>query len=134
MSIELNELSIDELQELGKRLERELKTKQVLEQKASHREERDRRRAVMKQVRELIGAHNLSMDELLVNRAKRAAKGEGRKSVSKSPPKYRNSDDHTQTWTGKGRKPGWLLSAIQRGDSLDGMIIPANEMPGASEG
>ncbi|CAK0744546.1 DNA-binding protein H-NS [Gammaproteobacteria bacterium] len=129
MSIELNELSLDQLQELSKRLDKELKTKQVQEQKASHREERDRRRAVMKQVRELISAHNLSMDELAATRAKRAAKGEGRKSVSKSPPKYRNPDNHAQTWTGKGRKPGWLLSAVQRGDSLEGMIIPANEMP-----
>ena len=129
MSIELNQLSLDQLQELSKRLDKELKTKQVLEQKASTREERDRRRSVMKQVRELIAAHSLTMDELLATRAKRAAKGEGRKSVSKSPPKYRNPDDHTQTWTGKGRKPGWLLSALQRGDSLDGMIIPANEMP-----
>ncbi|CAK0757780.1 DNA-binding protein H-NS [Gammaproteobacteria bacterium] len=133
MSIELNELSIDELQELGKRLDRELKSKQVQEQKASYREERDRRRAVMKQVRELISAHSLSMDELLANRAKRAAKGEGRKNVSKSPPKYRNPDDHTQTWTGKGRKPGWLLGALQRGDALEGMLIPANEMPGAAD-
>ncbi|CAK0762549.1 DNA-binding protein H-NS [Gammaproteobacteria bacterium] len=123
MSIELNQLTLDELQELSKRLDKELKTKQVLEQKASNREERERRRAVMKQVRELISAHNLTMDELLATKVKRAAKGEGRKNASKSPPKYRNPDDHAQTWTGKGRKPGWVLAAVQRGDNLEEMLI-----------
>jgi DNA-binding protein H-NS len=132
MSIELNQLSLDELQELSKRLDKELKTKQVLEQKASNREERDRRRAVIKQVKELISAHNIPVDELLTTRAKRAAKGEGRKSASKSPPRYRNPGDPTQTWTGKGRKPGWLLEALQRGDSLEGMIIPGSDVPASA--
>jgi len=127
MSIELNQLSLDELQELSKRLDRELKTKQVLEQKANSREERDRRRAVMKQVRELISTHSLTIEELQATRAKRAAKGEGRRSASKSPPKYRNPQDPSQTWTGKGRKPGWLLNAIQQGNSMDGMIIPSGQ-------
>lgn len=132
MSIELNQLSLDELHELSKRLEKELKAKQALEQKANSREERDRRRAVMKQVRELINAHNLTIDELQATRAKRAAKGEGRRAASKSPPKYRNPEDSAQTWTGKGRKPGWLLSAIQQGNSMEGMIIPSNEAPAAA--
>ena len=125
MSIELNGLSIDELQDLSKRLARELKVKEIQKEKDSHRKEREERREVMKKVREMMIAHKLTVDELQASRAKRAAKGEGRKSASKSPPKYRNPDDHTQTWTGKGRKPGWLLNALNRGDSLEGMMIPS---------
>ncbi len=125
MGIELNELSIDELQELNKRLARELKAKEAQKEKDSYREEREKRRSVMRQVRELMSAHKLSVDELQATRAKRAAKGEGRKNASKSPPKYRNPEDHTQTWTGKGRKPGWLINALARGDSLNGMTIPS---------
>ncbi len=125
MGIELNNLSVDELQELSKRLARELKAKEIQKEKDSHKKEREERREVMKKVRELMSVHKLTVDELQVSRAKRAAKGEGRKSASKSPPKYRNPADHTQTWTGKGRKPGWLLSALERGDSLDTMVIPS---------
>jgi len=126
-SVELSQLSLDELQDLSKRLEKELKTKQILEKKANNREDRERRRAVMKQVRELISAHNFKMDELLTPRPKRAARGEGRRAMSKSPAKYRNPENPQQTWTGKGRKPGWLLTAIQKGTPLDAMIIVAPE-------
>lgn len=126
-SVELSQLSLDQLQDLSKRLEKELKTKQVLEKKASNREERERRRAVIKQVRELISAHNFKMEELLTPRPKRAARGEGRRAASKSPAKYRNPANPQQTWTGKGRKPGWMLNAIENGVSLEAMIIAVPE-------
>lgn len=32
----------------------------------------------------------------------------GRRKRSPGKPKYRNSDDPTQTWTGRGKRPGWL--------------------------
>jgi len=37
--------------------------------------------------------------------------GSGAKPVKEKktvPPKYRNPADATQTWTGRGRKPGWI--------------------------
>lgn len=32
-----------------------------------------------------------------------------------APPKYRNPNDATQTWTGKGRKPNWYKAAVSSG-------------------
>ncbi|MDA7429257.1 H-NS histone family protein [Primorskyibacter aestuariivivens] len=40
-----------------------------------------------------------------------------------SAPKYRNPDDGSQTWTGRGRKPAWFISALERGVSPEDMLI-----------
>ena len=38
-------------------------------------------------------------------------------------PKYRNPDDHSQTWSGRGRKPNWLNAALASGTSIDDLEI-----------
>ncbi|WP_325048633.1 H-NS histone family protein [Pseudooceanicola sediminis] len=40
-----------------------------------------------------------------------------------NPPKYRNTEDLTQTWSGRGRQPSWIKDAIARGESLDQFLI-----------
>ena len=47
-----------------------------------------------------------------------SASGKGaRKGKPKNPgtPKYRNPEDPSQTWTGKGRQPQWYKDAIDAG-------------------
>lgn len=39
------------------------------------------------------------------------------------PPKYANPDDRSQTWTGRGRKPRWVVAALDAGKSLDDLTI-----------
>lgn len=50
-----------------------------------------------------------SLDEVLVNAPKVAKKAEI---------KYRNSDDPEKTWTGRGKKPNWLVNALKEGYNL----------------
>lgn len=38
-------------------------------------------------------------------------------------PKYANPADPSQTWTGRGRKPGWITEALAAGKTLDDMAI-----------
>lgn len=38
-------------------------------------------------------------------------------------PMYRNPNNSQQTWTGRGRKPGWLVELLERGVSLDSLKI-----------
>jgi DNA-binding protein H-NS len=38
---------------------------------------------------------------------------------AKLPPKYMNPEDPTQTWTGQGRKPNWMVAKIEKGASLE---------------
>jgi DNA-binding protein H-NS len=42
---------------------------------------------------------------------------------SKSAPKYANPADPSQTWTGRGRKPNWLIEALNEGKSLEDMAL-----------
>ena len=40
-----------------------------------------------------------------------------------SPPKYRNPNDATQTWTGRGRIPLWMKALENAGGSRDDTLI-----------
>ncbi|MDO5768507.1 MAG: H-NS histone family protein [Psychrobacter sp.] len=37
--------------------------------------------------------------------------------------KYRNPNNSEETWTGRGRKPTWLVAAIDQGKSLNDFLI-----------
>ena len=47
---------------------------------------------------------------------KRGKKGSGQA-------KYRNPKDTSQTWTGRGRKPNWLVDAVKKGAKIDSFAI-----------
>ena len=38
-------------------------------------------------------------------------------------PKYRNPDNHSETWSGRGRKPKWVEDKMAGGKSLDDLLI-----------
>ena len=42
---------------------------------------------------------------------------------SKSAAKYTNPDDHSQTWTGRGRKPNWLVARLKKGAKIEDFTI-----------
>ena len=37
--------------------------------------------------------------------------------------KYRNPKDTSQTWTGRGRKPNWLVDALKKGAKIDSFSV-----------
>jgi DNA-binding protein H-NS len=37
--------------------------------------------------------------------------------------KYRNPKDPSQIWTGRGRKPNWLVDALKKGGKLDSFSV-----------
>ncbi|NIZ08063.1 H-NS family nucleoid-associated regulatory protein [Pseudooceanicola sp. HF7] len=49
--------------------------------------------------------------------------GQSGRKAKVNPPKYRNPEDATQTWSGRGRQPAWIKEALGRGDSLDQFLI-----------
>src|SRR5713101_2934658 len=53
-------------------------------------------------------------------RAKFAARGGLRGAVA---PKYRNPENPTETWAGRGLKPKWLTAAIKSGKKADDFLI-----------
>src|SRR6202161_3328614 len=51
-------------------------------------------------------------------RAKRAGSARG-----KVPPKYRNPENPTETWAGRGLTPRWLTAAIKGGKKIEDFAI-----------
>ena len=50
----------------------------------------------------------------------KATRGRGK---SKSAAKYANPEDRSQTWTGRGRKPNWLVARVKKGAKMEDFAI-----------
>ena len=62
----------------------------------------------------------LSRVEMAGGRAKAAF---GRGARGKVAPKYRNPENPSETWAGRGLKPRWLAAALKGGKKLDDFVI-----------
>ena len=100
----LSELSFTELQELHTQIATAIEQQQAAE-KADAK----------KQILELVKLHGLSLDDVL-SKATAAV----RKPVEA---KYKNPNDESQTWTGRGRKPAWVQALLDEGFSLEDLAI-----------
>ena len=69
--------------------------------------EKNKREQARKDAEAAAKKHGFSLAELL----------SGKKTVKRSaaPAKYRNPQDATQTWSGRGRQPAWFKAAISSG-------------------
>ena len=47
----------------------------------------------------------------------------GAKGKSTGVAKYKNPDNHSETWTGRGRKPNWLLAKLHKGSKMSDFEI-----------
>jgi DNA-binding protein H-NS len=78
---------------------------------------RERERAELKQkISALAEDSGFSVNELF------GARGAA-KSKSVGLAKYRNPDNHADTWTGRGRKPNWLVAKLSKGATMDDFEI-----------
>ena len=75
---------------------------------------RERERVeVRKALAELAEKHGFRLQELMG--------GRGRGKVT--APKYANPEDPSQTWTGRGRKPNWLVAKLKKGANMSDFAI-----------
>ena len=51
----------------------------------------------------------------------------------KVPPKYRNPDNPSETWAGRGLKPRWLTAALKGGKKLEHFAIAASVKTASSK-
>jgi DNA-binding protein H-NS len=47
----------------------------------------------------------------------------GRRSYPLVPPKYRNPDQPSETWAGRGKRPRWLVAQLGSGKRIDDFRI-----------
>jgi len=120
MSIDLSTLSSDELKDLSKRVSKEIRIRAVREAKEAERAAVEKTKELFLQMRDLAAKHGMSVEDVIAGGAKkRRRRGTGAATTGpKSPPKYRNPKDPEKTWTGKGRKPGWIVEALEKGKKL----------------
>lgn len=69
-----------------------------------------------RKVEEMMHQSGFDVSELFGGRG-------GRKSGGKVAAKYRNPKDHSQTWTGRGRKPRWIADALAKGQKIENFLI-----------
>lgn len=75
---------------------------------------RERERAEVKQeMAALAEKRGFSLRELMGGR------GKGKIAA----PKYMNPDNPAETWTGRGRKPNWLVAKLKKGAKIDDFAI-----------
>ena len=75
---------------------------------------RDRERAEVKAaLAKLAEKRGFSVSELYGGR------GRGKSSVAK----YANPANRSETWTGRGRKPNWLVAKLKKGAKLESFAI-----------
>ena len=46
-----------------------------------------------------------------------------KKSTSKVAPKYQSLTNSAETWTGRGRKPKWLVKELENGRNIEDLLI-----------
>ncbi|MGP9790367.1 H-NS histone family protein [Roseinatronobacter sp. NSM] len=101
---DLNELSLPELKKLQKDV-----TKAI-----ENFHERERRAAIA-ELEVVAKERGFTLAELLNETAVKP-----RKTVE---PKYANPANRSETWSGRGRKPRWVVAALESGKSLDDLAI-----------
>lgn len=102
--IDLHSLTLDQLKQLEKRVS------------AAITDFEDRRRAdASAKVEELARSLGFTLRELADTAPVRRR--------SEATPKYRHPENPSITWSGRGRKPGWISDALSAGRSLDDLAI-----------
>ncbi|MBN2740456.1 MAG: H-NS histone family protein [Rhodobacteraceae bacterium] len=104
MPMDLENMPLDELKSLRKRVEKAIESFQ----------DRKKKEAI-EQLEKTARDMGYSLAELTS-----AGGVKPRRTVA---PKYANPADASQTWTGRGRKPLWVQAALDAGKSMDDLAI-----------
>lgn len=107
-AIDLSNYNLSELKGLQHDIEREIKDRQQQEVKKAR-----------EQVFAIAQGLGVSVEELLDSTA-RKTKNE---KAGRVQPRYQNPADNSQTWTGRGRQPKWIVDGLSGGRTLDDFRI-----------
>lgn len=121
MSIDINTLSAKELESL---ISKAKKRKTTLNKRKPLVQVRKKLTQQAKSegytIAELFGTGGATAT---ATRAPRGAAKKARKSLGKVAPKYRDSSNPDNTWTGRGKQPRWLAAYTANGRQADEFLI-----------
>jgi DNA-binding protein H-NS len=99
---DLEKMTLPELNELEKQLKA---AKMVVQKKA--------RAKMMEEIEKIAESYGISLEEV-----------QNTSSRSKPVlPRYRNPEDPTETWSGRGRQPKWVKDHLEDNGNLDALLI-----------
>ncbi|GAA0301414.1 H-NS histone family protein [Rhodovulum strictum] len=102
MTKDLDKLSLAELKQLRKDVDAAI---------ASYNDrEKAKARAALEEKAKEFG---FSLDDIFGKKTRR----------SKTVAKYRNPNNASETWSGRGRRPNWLEDALKKGAQLESFLI-----------
>ncbi len=103
--IDLTKMTYAQLLELSERVDIAIAERRAEEAKS-----------VKEQLEALAQESGFSLSDLVGGKKQR-----GRKGVVVV--KYRNPKDSSQTWSGRGRKPNWLVAALKKGAKIESFEV-----------
>jgi len=118
MSINLDELSVDELEKLIKQAETALDKKRKVELKNAQ--------AVLEKMAKDLGVSPEALLKDSAGNKKATRKKAAKKKTGVRRPakvKYRDPNDSSNTWTGRGKRPLWLQGALEKGAKLEDFAV-----------
>jgi len=107
-SFDLTEYSVEELNELKIRIDQEI-----------NRKEKQKVFSIRNEMESLAGQLNMTASEILNFDGRRRRKTETKTKIVR----YRNPQDSSQTWSGRGKRPKWLNEALDNGAELSDFKI-----------
>lgn len=105
---DISNLSVEELRKLTAEAEALIETKkdQAVED-------------AYNKIIEIAESAGLTLEQFIEYGAQKRKKST-RKAVE---PRYRNKNDSSETWTGRGKQPRWLVAEIEKGAKLEDFLI-----------
>ena len=99
-------MSVKELRKLQQQVAEALSKAQV-----------KRKNELLAKIQAMVEEEGFTMEELFGNNNKESTK----KTVG--VPKFRDPNDPTRTWTGKGKRPAWLNELLAKGHKKEEFLI-----------
>lgn len=109
MTIKLDGMSRKELEKLSRDIEKQIA-----------KLEKDELKAAKEAAEKAAKAHGFTLSDIMGGPATRKTAGKPR---TIGEPKYRNPDNESQTWTGKGRQPNWYREGKAAGRPESDFLI-----------
>jgi DNA-binding protein H-NS len=96
----------------------------IVELEAERKKRREEKQQALKdQIQGMVKEHGMSLAELFPETGKDRSRLKEKRTQGGEKVKYRNPVDSFQTWTGKGRKPAWLVESLASGKTLEDFVI-----------
>jgi DNA-binding protein H-NS len=105
----LDSMSVDEMWQLHEEIIRVLAARLTSE-----------KRALEKRLSQLSREGEIKQSEPLDLKENASAR---RRKYPKVFPKYRNPNESSETWSGRGKRPRWLTAALKAGHSIEEFVI-----------